>query len=333
MRVVVRADAGPERGTGHVMRCLTIAEALRLGGHEVALLGEVDRVEWLSRYIDDFAIDLVACEKDQLPLDLLLEVGAERLVVDSYWIAPETISRVNARIPTMAIIDNDARGIQATWYVDQNLGADLRDWSHLTGRILAGSRYALVRRSVLAHRVENGWEIPGRDSHVVVFMGGTDPGRYMTEVVHAIASVMPLLRLTAVTTDAQLESVCNAAAKMPHATVLGPTSDLPELLGRADAVVSAAGTSSWDVCSMGRPAVLVGVVENQSLGLAHALENGIATGVDATIHGAESVGVLLAELLDNEIKREALVRNALATFDGLGAARVAHALESMSGTQ
>jgi len=326
MRVVVRADAGPERGTGHVMRCLTVAQALAVEGHEVVLLGEIDHVDWLSRYVKDANVEHLTCERDQLPLGLLQSIGAERLVVDSYWIEPSEISRADAAIPTMAIIDNDARGIRATWYLDQNLGAETRDWSAAKGLVLAGSSFALVRQEVLAQRIERGWEIPGRASHVVVFMGGTDPAEMMTPVVASIAETVPNLCLTAVTTDPQIQRVRKAAAAMPHARVMGPTAGLPALLGTADVVVSAAGTSSSDVCSMGKAAVLVGVVDNQSAGLAHALERGIATGVDATKYGAGSVGVLLARLLDDAVMRESLVRTANATFDGLGSRRVAAAL-------
>ncbi len=326
MRVVVRADAGPQRGTGHVMRCLTVAEALIDIGHDVALVGEIDDVDWLSRHVNSVGIEHITCERDQLALKTLKSLGAERLVVDSYWIDPTQIAAADALVPTMAIVDNDLRGIRATWYLDQNLGAEAQDWSGVTGTVLAGSRYALVRQAVLEQRDSRGWEIPGRDSHVVAFMGGTDPGGVMTQVVKSIAGALPRLRLTAITTEAQFDSVREAAATMPYATVMGPTPDLPVLLGTADVVVSAAGTSSWDVCSMGKAAVLVGVVENQSSGLAHALESGLATGVDATVHGAVSVGALLKRLLDDAAMRESIVRAANETFDGLGSRRVATAL-------
>src|SRR5690606_4872523 len=102
---------------------------------------------------------------------------------------------------------------------------------------------------------------------------------------------------------------------------------LPEILGSADVVVSAAGTSAWDVCTMGRPAVLVGVVENQSAGLARALEAGVALGVDATLESSDRTGTLLARLLDDQDVRRAVVERALAVFDGRGVERVANALE------
>lgn len=326
MRVVLRADAGPLRGTGHVMRCITVARALADDGNDVVLLGEIDDVGWLTRYINDVEMEHVPCARDMLSVETLRSLGADRLVVDSYWIDVELIREANEFVPTMAIVDNDTRGITATWYLDQNLGAELRDWSDVSGHVLAGSRYALVRKEILKHRVEDGWKIPGRESHVVAFMGGTDPTRMMTAVAGSIAKALPELHLTAVTTAEQVDAIKATVAPMPHATVLGPTSRLPEVLGSADAIVSAAGTSSWDVCSMGRPAVLVGVVDNQSAGLAHTLAQGIALGVDATRHGADCVGALLARLLDDAALRETLVSRANEEFDGGGATRVARAL-------
>jgi spore coat polysaccharide biosynthesis predicted glycosyltransferase SpsG len=326
MKVILRADAGRQRGTGHVMRCLTVAEALRAAGHDVALMGAIDDVDWLERHLYDTGIPCIPTEQDALPLAQLVELGADRLVVDSYWIDPDDIAAVDTQVPTMAIVDNDTRGIRATWYVDHNLGAEGRDWSAASGQVLAGSRYALVRDAILRHRINSGWDIPGRDSHVVAIMGGTDPACAMTSVAASIAATLPHLRFTAITTSAQVSEVEAAVAAMPNATVLGPRLDLPDLLGTADAVVSAAGTSAWDVCTMGRPVVLVGVVDNQSSGLRQAIERGIAAGIDWTKDGGASVGTLVAEMLDDVDRRRSFVTRANETFDGRGSRRVAAAL-------
>lgn len=310
------------------MRCLTVAEALQALGHEVAIMGEVEGVDWLDQHLNSTGIERITCERDVLSAAHVADSGADRLVVDSYWIDPADVAAVNALVPTMAIVDNTTRGIRADWYVDHNQGAEEREWPATQGRVLAGSRYALVRNAFTMHRRESGWMIPGRDSHVVAFMGGTDPSETMTSVAASVAAALPDLRFTVVTTSSQVDRVAAAVKEMPHATVLGPSRNLPELLGTADAVVSAAGTSAWDVCTMGRPVVLVGVVENQSAGLARVLERGIATGIDATVHGTEAVGRLLADLLDDAPLRESLVRRANRVFDGQGSRRVADALTS-----
>jgi spore coat polysaccharide biosynthesis predicted glycosyltransferase SpsG len=308
------------------MRCLTLGEALRDAGHEIALMGEISGVPWLEGYLDEIGVERIDVPRDSLRLEDVLAAGGDRVVVDSYWIEPAAIADVDRGVPTMAVIDNTTRGIVATWYLDHNLGAERRPWAVESGTVLAGSRYALVRRAVSRHRRDSGWRIPSEAPRVVAFMGGTDPGRVMTEVAGSIASAMPHVHLTVVTTPDQIEEVDARVAGMPHVTVLGPRLDLPEILGTADLIVSAAGTSAWDTCSMGRPVVLVGVVDNQSSGLEQALLEGVAVGVDATHEGASAVGELLARLCRDDELREGIVRRANEVFDCGGSSRVAAAL-------
>lgn len=325
MRVVLRADAGPARGTGHVMRCLTVAEAVVAQGHEAVLVGEIVDVPWLSGYVRASGLDHISCRRDELSIDLVKSAGGDRLVVDSYWIDPLAISTVDAVVPTLSIIDHDSRGIQTTWLLDQNLGAEQREWPRSRAAVLAGSRYALIRRAILDHRVDTGWELPSNPS-VLVFMGGTDPSEIMTPIAQRFALDLPEVRIKFVTTASQVEAVSQACASMGQARVIGPTDELPNLLGTADVVVSAAGTSAWDILTMGKPVVLVGVVDNQSSGLNRVLERGMALGLDATREPVESVSELLSRLLSDEELRKTMIERAKTSFDGLGASRVAAAL-------
>ncbi|MEP6843484.1 MAG: hypothetical protein ABJA11_08180, partial [Pseudolysinimonas sp.] len=243
MRFLLRADAGQARGTGHVMRCLTLGEALAARGHVVELMGNVSGVPWLQSYLASVAITVHNVPVDSLELELISRLRPDRVVVDSYWIDPRTISAVNRTVPVLAIIDHDARGIDASWYLDHNLGAEERSWPReVQDRLMAGSRYALVRSAMTVLRRHAGWQLPQRPA-VVAFMGGTDPNRRMTEVASSLADAVPSLDFTAVTTMDQLDDVRAAIRDMAHARVLAPTADLPALLGGADVIVSAAGTS------------------------------------------------------------------------------------------
>lgn len=331
MRVLLRADAGEQRGTGHVMRCLTLSEALLARGHEVALMGSIGEVGWLAEHLRDWDGELIPCERDTLHADAIAAGGFDRVVIDSYWIEPGLIAALHDRIPSLAIVDNEARGIAATLYLDHNLGAEDGTWPEdVRARLLAGSRYALVRDAILAQRSDGPPLSLGDRPRVVAFMGGTDPGEVMTEVAASIAHQAGSVELIAITTSAQVGAVRAATASMA-ATVLPPTSDLPALLGSADLVVSAAGTSAWDVCAMGKPAVLVAVVANQVESLTRALDHGVALGVDGTQpRAAAATGGLLARLIADDSLRREVVARSRATFDGEGKYRVAEALEGLA---
>lgn len=329
MRVLLRADAGHDRGTGHVMRCLTLAEGLVSRGHDVALMGAIDEVGWLVGHIAATGIEVIGCATDELDARRIAHAGFDRAVIDSYWIDPAAIAALNESVPTLAIIDNTDRGIRASWYLDQNLGAEDRQWSAVvTPSLLAGSNYALIRDAILAERRPGHGSLEGRRPRVVVFMGGTDPGGVMVDVAASIAAVRPAAEVVAITVDRLVERVTHEFAPLPAVAVLPPTDDLPRLLGSADVVVSAAGTSAWDVCAMGLPAVLVSVVDNQRASLAQALARGVALGVDGTAPGtASDTGRLLMTLLEDADLRRQLSSTALSAFDGMGKDRVAAALE------
>jgi spore coat polysaccharide biosynthesis predicted glycosyltransferase SpsG len=328
MRILLRADAGEARGTGHVMRCLTLGEALTARGHTVELMGRISGVPWLEQHLIRLGMPVHDVATDSLDPSQVAALRADRIVVDSYWIDPLLISRADRTAPVLAIIDHDSRGIEASWFLDQNLGAEDRVWSPgVEPRLLAGSRYALVRSDMVRQRRDRGWVLPPSPS-VVAFMGGTDPHRYMTQVATSLARVAPGLDFTAVTTTDQLPDVAEAVRAMPNGRAIPPTPDLPELLGDADVVVSAAGTSAWDVLTLGRPTVLVGVVDNQSESLALAVERGLALGLDATREDISPVGRQVVELLGDETLRRRLVTAASELFDGAGADRVADRITS-----
>lgn len=324
LRVLLRADAGDHRGTGHVMRCITLAEALVASGHDPVLAVNDHQVDWLTRAIVTSGIPVEQVAPDTLRAERLHDF--DWLVVDSYTLDPATINQVAEQTPTLAIVDGDARGIDARLYLDQNLGAEERNWpGQVTGRMLAGSRFALIRDSVLRQRRPEPWKIRGRRPRIVAFFGGTDP-----------FGVAPLAAESLSRLDLAMEvlivapGVSSTSSGDPRITVIPATEDLPTLLGSADIVVSAAGTSAWDICTLGIPAVLVALVDNQWESYSRAMDKGFTLGIEAIGDPAvamESLGQLVRSLVDEENLRARLSAACVAHFDGLGKFRVVSAME------
>lgn len=333
MRVLLRADAGGDRGTGHVMRCLTLAETLRERGHDPVLLGSIEGVGWLDQRIRESGVPVLAAEADSLELAAVRAARAERVVVDSYRIPADTIGAVDAVVPVLAIVDGDTRGIRAHRYLDQNLGAERTAHPpEIASRMLAGARYALTRSEILAARRERPWEFRGAPPRVLAVLGGTDPTAAAPAVAGSLAGVRGIA-ITMVAAPAHLDAVRDALADASAAEVIAVTPELPALLAEADVVVSAAGTSAWDVGALGAPAVLIGVVDNQRASLAAIAREGIALTIDASRdpRALAGTGELVARLLADEPLRRTLAERCRAVFDGRGAERVAVALEQTAG--
>lgn len=328
MRVALRADANTAQGSGHVMRCLTLAEELLGRGHDVTLVGTLPELNWLRELVTRSGVRTQKVAMDSLDLAEIRASAPDVVVVDSYGIPAERINALAAQLPVMAIVDGDSRGIECDLYLDQNLGAEL-EHGRDPHRWLAGSSFALVRRAVRAARREEPWLALGTPPNVLVFMGGTDPTQSAVAVARSLAHVPEPALVTVIAPPSDHARIADI---LPAARVIDPTPDLPELCGHADVVVSAAGTSAWDIGTLGTPAVLVAVVDNQSAGLGRVLEAGLALGVDSAREpdAIERVGGLVSLLLrDIELRRQ-LSTAAVRWFDGNGPARVAGRIEDLA---
>jgi spore coat polysaccharide biosynthesis predicted glycosyltransferase SpsG len=331
MTVVVRADGGSLQGTGHLMRCLTLAEALKSRGHDVFIMTARIDVEWLAEVVASSGFPVIECDPDEVSIPEILALGPDWVVADSYRFDSRRLSELASVVPVLAIIDGDARGIEAELYLDQNLGAEVvHHGDGVNARLLGGAAFALVRDAVLIERRPERWRLRPGPTSILSFMGGSDPTGASVAIAKVLSSADLGADLTIIAPDQDHAEIAALFAQKATPLILSPTPDLPTLLGTADVVVSAAGTSAWDVCALGIPAVLVAVVDNQRDSLDRALRHGLALGIDASEDGRaieDGLAHMLSSMLSDEDIRRGLSEECLRTFDGKGKERVVEALE------
>jgi spore coat polysaccharide biosynthesis predicted glycosyltransferase SpsG/ribosomal protein S18 acetylase RimI-like enzyme len=286
--LLLRADAGPAVGVGHLSRCVALATAARARGWDVALCGEITAGGWL---VGDLPV-----VRDPHP--------ADAVVVDHYGAVEPPAAGL-----LVSIEDGHFGRRRADIVVDANLHQLPRpdDGSPV---VLRGPAYAPLRAEVRAARETRGaGSTPPRV--VVVMGGGAAPS--------AVAAALAALRETGV----PAEVLAVSAAPVPGFAVTPPTPGLPGLFARADLVVSAAGVTLLELCCIGTPTALVQVADNQAAGYRTAVERGLVAGLgtDPRHH----VGTLRDLLLHGE-RRAALAAAARAAVDGRGADRVLDAM-------
>ncbi|MDG9679075.1 spore coat protein [Micromonospora sp. DH14] len=338
VRVGLRCDAGPRRGVGHLVRCLALAEEFLARGADVTVFGTVERLDWATAELaargipllpgPDSAADLVeAARRHELDV----------LVLDSYDLDPAGAGALRAAgVYTVAIIDGDSRGQVADLYLDQNFGAELPG---LPGRLLAGSGYALLRDSVINARppVAPPATTVSRP-RVLAFFGGTDAvgaAPVLTRVLVAAGHPMDLTVIVGrPEIEAEIEDVTPGRGQIIRP--VPPTTSLPALITEADLVVSAAGTSTWELCCLGAPSALVCVVDNQRESYTRVVRHGLAAGLgelpELTAGGVAgraaraTAARSLHGLLSTPQRRATLAARAWSTVDGQGRARVVDAV-------
>lgn len=310
--LLLRADAGPGIGVGHLARCVALAEEARARGWRVVLSGET--AGWFAGDLDLTVLppadDLAAVAAD---------VGADVVLVDHYGLGE--LPEVRA-VATLASLEDGPFGRRAADVViDANLASGERQEDG-SGTVLRGPRYAPLRAEVRAARQARR-SVGGTPPRVVVVMGGGAAGAAVGAALAALRDTGLPMTVQAITAA---EFPMPPAAPGQHFAVQGPVTGLPALFAEADLVVSAAGVTLLELCCIGVPTALVQIADNQSAGYAAAVRAGVATGLGTTVELANASDALRHVLLDADL-RAALGRAARSTVDGWGARRILDAVE------
>jgi spore coat polysaccharide biosynthesis predicted glycosyltransferase SpsG len=336
MKVLLRADASVTQGTGHVMRVLTLGDELAAAGHDVHLASAASNIPWLENLVSSKPFARHSVRAHSLDAELIDQIAPDWVVVDSYEIPGSLIGAARTHARVLAIVDGDDRGIDADLYLDHNVGAERLTWpAHVAERMLAGSEFALVRRAIRDVKRVDPWKFSTGTPRVLAVLGGSDPTGMIVDVARALSTVTGNLTATLVCAPAWRAEVNDIVRDKPNFTIIEPTDELPALLAHTDITISAAGTSSWELCTLAIPSILIEVVDNQTEGLREMTARGLVVGLSPTTLGREAIAPEITRQVDRLIDDEA-VRRALSTtctkdFDGQGAARVVEAMARFSG--
>lgn len=357
-----RVDASLAIGTGHVMRCLTLAEALRaqgigsrflcreLPGHladfvrargfEVALLpaphtaeaaATVSHADWLGV---DQSVDAAHT------LDGLGAAPGGLIVVDHYGLNAGWEEAVRARGVRVFVIDDLAdRQHICEMLLDQNVGRRPSDYAGRVPpgcRVLCGPTHALLRPEFAAGRpaaLER--RARGGLDRVLVAMGGVDAPDATSEALEGLSRspLSPGCRITVVMGPRApwLERVREIAGRMPRATtVRTDITDMGREMAEADLAVGAAGGTALERCCVGLPSLLVVLAENQRAGARSLAATGAAQLLGDAGQFASGVPHAVRRWLEPGALAQA-ARAAASVTDGLGTRRVVESIRSVYG--
>lgn len=356
-RIVFRADASLQMGTGHVMRCLTLADTLaaagadcqficrdhpgnlaafiRQRGYPVRLLAlsaipeqanPTAHAAWLGAGMAQDAEDTAA---------LLSQLRPDWLIVDHYaldarWEAPQR--RHVARL--MAIDDLADRQHDCDLLLDQNLGRLESDYDTLVPphcTRLTGPRHALLRPEFAALRA---YSLQRRQTGtlrtLLITMGGVDKDNATGRILQALAGSMPHdCRITVVmgATAPWLQDVTTLAATLPWPVeVRVNVSDMARLMADADLAIGAAGSTSWERCCLGLPTLMAVLADNQREAASYIEESGAAKQFYINEQLPGQLAALLLRCRDERGFLHGMSRSGQHVTDGTGVKLVADKL-------
>jgi UDP-2,4-diacetamido-2,4,6-trideoxy-beta-L-altropyranose hydrolase len=334
--LLVRTDAGAELGMGHAMRCLALAQAWRGRGGEVRFrMADPPKSLEARLPAEGMALEQASAapgsrEDAAATAERARGLGAEAVVLDGYQFGADYRGALRRQCEAPVLVIDDLGG-EGPWEADvllnQNLHAQEAMYPGYTpgAELLLGPRFALLRAEIRAVGAR-----PPRTGEVrtiLVTFGGADPVDATSRFLPALASLSRSRKVGVLVgpANARRERLRAAASEVSSGIeVLTAGSDYPRLLAEADLVVTAAGSTCWELCFLGVPFVTVVLAENQTA-IAASLDAAGAA-VDLGWHGSLAVARLaatLAELAADAPRRRAMGEAGQRLVDGLGAERVA----------
>ena len=302
-RILIRCDASLSIGSGHVMRCRTLARQLRLYGAEVLFLCRSQPGDLIALLESEFRVlalpeqPLVSCDglvgrdlyaawlgcsqnedADQCLTALASAdfLTADWLVVDHYgleasWEAHLLDALAGEKVtPKLLAIDDLAdRPHKAEILLDQNFFGECSDQRY-QGLVptdclqLLGPHFALLGTEYAQlHPL-----VPVRTElrRVLVFFGGVDPDNLTGRTLDALMD--PALANLAV--DVVIghqwphrQAVSDLVSQRPLTTLHGPMQSLAGLIARADLAIGGCGATTWERACLKLPSLVVAIAENQ----------------------------------------------------------------------
>jgi len=330
--LLIRVDASPQIGAGHLMRCIALAQAWQTIAGPVAFAVHRTGMPWRDRLasvgLSINWLEHTQPQREDLSATLALahDLGVEWLVLDGYHFDPAYQEGARASGLRLLVIDDVAHQSRysADILLNQNLDAErLRYRAGPNTELLLGPRYALLRQEFL------GWQRWDRSispvaRRVLVTMGGSDPDNVTEAIVDALREFAEL----------DVAAILGAGhPRAPDGMTLRSTAErgtrylrdvrnMAEVMAWADVAISASGSTVLELAFMGLPSLLLTLAANQEGVAAAAHRRGVAVSLaaPAAIAGA------LRRLLPDPERRAAMSRQGRELVDGEGAIRVVAAM-------
>lgn len=294
---VVRADASSAIGSGHVQRCLTLAnelsrrgakvtfatrpsiggmrKSIKCHGHRLHMLSsgmntlteegqEGDYSNWLGGKWWDDADEVI---------NLLKQNPADWLIVDHYGIDSNWHNVMRAHTRNIMVIDDLARARQdCDLLLNQNINFSTASYTDLVAadtRLLLGPEYALLRPEFSELRNQS---MERRRSstfrQLLVTLGGADKKNDTSHVLEALRYCRLPKDILVVVVMGELapwkSEVRALASKLPfQIQILSNVKNMASLMANSDLAIGAAGSSAWERCCLGLPSLNLVLADNQ----------------------------------------------------------------------
>ncbi|CCQ59836.1 UDP-2,4-diacetamido-2,4,6-trideoxy-beta-L-altropyranose hydrolase [Crocosphaera watsonii] len=334
--ILIRVDASTDIGSGHLMRCLALAQGWKNRAKKVIFVmateasGLVNRLESEAIEVIKLSVELGSFEDAQQTADSAKKLGINWIVIDGYHFDSHYQKIIKSSGLKLFLIDDygQTNDYCADFVLNQNISADeslYRNRNYNT-QLLLGTQYVMLRQEFLTWQ---GWQrqVPKSGCKILVSLGGGDPDNVTEKVIKALQQLE----------QKTLEVIVIVGGTNPYydrlklaiqgfscpIQIKKNISNMPELMAWADLAITAGGSTCWELAFLGLPSIVIILADNQQK-IAEKLDQMgliINLGWHETV-SLESIKNTTKKLQYSQELREKMSRLGQQLIDGQGVTRI-----------
>jgi UDP-2,4-diacetamido-2,4,6-trideoxy-beta-L-altropyranose hydrolase len=333
--LLIRADASPDIGTGHVMRCLALAEAWQDSGGKVFFVISCDspalEVRLRNEGIQIFHINQKAGTLGDAneTARIAHELRADWIVVDGYQFGAEYQKTIKDCGLSLLFIDDygHADHYYADIVLNQNIYADMSFYKKYepNTRLLLGTKYALIRKEFLKY---SSWhrDIPETARKILVTLGGSDPDNVTLKVIKAVETVdidgLEVIVVSGVA-NPHFDLIHETVKDLSNFTLIKNAENMSELMAWVDIAISAGGSTCLELAYLGTPFIALFIADNQKpVVQGFTAQNAAVNLGSGQLLTKKEISDMLKKVIKSIDLRSNLSKNSKKLVDGEGVSRV-----------
>lgn len=343
-KLYIRVDGNRILGLGHIMRCMSIADAyVESGGQCEFISADKDVLTIVAE--KGYRANIIIGQWNNLQyeinimLDFIKSHNVELLLVDSYYVNEEYFQTLHKYTTIGYLTGKCDKCYDIDALINYTIGSERLNYKSIYAdtktKIFTGVKYTPLRKQFdvtpcFSNIVEN----------ILVTTGGTDAGGISLKLLEEIQKRVPDLlkcnwhivigKFYSLEIKNKLKSY---SYKNRNIILYENVKDMAELMKKCDIAVSATGTTIYELCACGVPSIAFAFVDNQINGLYEFSKEGLvfsAGDIREDMH--RSICMIMDYIID--LKKDKLLRKMQSKkmknfIDGRGAWRLAEVLQTL----
>ena len=332
--IAIRADGSAQIGMGHLMRCMSVANALKENQAEILF---ITANEQSKAFVTEkgFQCHMLQGHYESMEqeatetLNILKDHDVHLFIVDSYRATEAYLAEMNSKLPVFYMDDLGRMNLPVSGLINYNIYGQKMSYEMYypeSVELLLGSNYAPVKPEFS----DTPYKVREKVTQILITMGGSDALNIAGSLGEALVDILPPdmeITLICGRFSPHLEEVKKLSKSDSRVHVLTDVPDMWNHMAKSDLVIAATGSTMYELCTMGVPTICCYYVENQRrIAECFGQETSMLNAGDYSKNPENVLSSIVQEvqrLMADSTLRQKLSLEMKAVSDGNGARRIA----------